>query len=235
MSWKCLLEMFKEGLVLWVSWKCLEMFSFIEFDYTRKMEVRLDDVASDRDQYLAVVKDTYALLSIDIARVTAAGTMPPRFPCPSCGKALQRRSGSAGVFWSCSGYQEGCTVSMDDDKGTPVARKSFPCPVCEAPMHRKKGDKGFFWGCSGYKEGCKTTLPDDKGKPGKRPEVSAHRCPECNKPLIHRKKLGKSGFDFWGCTGYPDCKKTYQSSPKGLPVLSGQCLNLKPSELGPVV
>lgn len=32
-----------------------------------------------------------------------------------------------------------------------------------------------------------------------------HACPSCGKALMHRVKSGKSGYDFWGCTGYPDC------------------------------
>ena len=31
-------------------------------------------------------------------------------------------------------------------------------------------------------------------------------CPDCGKPLAHKVKKGKDGFDFWGCIGYPDCK-----------------------------
>ena len=40
-------------------------------------------------------------------------------------------------------------------------------------------------------------------------DTPQHPCPECGKPLRHRK--GKNGF-FWGCTGYPDCKTTLPDS-----------------------
>ena len=30
-------------------------------------------------------------------------------------------------------------------------------------------------------------------------------CPDCGKPLAHKVKKGQGGFDFWGCTGYPEC------------------------------
>jgi len=32
-------------------------------------------------------------------------------------------------------------------------------------------------------------------------------CPKCGKPMVHRVKPGKGGYDFWGCSGYPDCKE----------------------------
>lgn len=42
------------------------------------------------------------------------------------------------------------------------------------------------------------------------------RCPECGKNLRRIKK--KDGDFFWGCTGYPDCKKTF-NDVKGKPEL----------------
>ena len=42
---------------------------------------------------------------------------------------------------------------------------------------------------------------------------TAHPCPECGKPLrrITKKpgKDGRGGYDFWGCTGYPDCNASF--------------------------
>lgn len=38
-------------------------------------------------------------------------------------------------------------------------------------------------------------------------------CPDCGKPLRHiiRKpgKNGQGGYDFWGCSGYPDCRASF--------------------------
>ncbi|MGX7949518.1 type I DNA topoisomerase [Oleidesulfovibrio alaskensis] len=37
-------------------------------------------------------------------------------------------------------------------------------------------------------------------------------CEKCGKPMVHRVKKpgkdGKGGYDFWGCTGWPECKET---------------------------
>ncbi|MEB1764609.1 type I DNA topoisomerase [Xanthomonas campestris pv. campestris] len=99
-----------------------------------------------------------------------------------------------------------------------------PCPDCGKALRRRNGAKGFFWGCTGY-PACNTTLPDARGKPGKRAEVSAeHKCiaPGCGKPLVHRVKKGKSGFDFWGCTGFPGCKASYKTGADGKPILGSK-------------
>ena len=42
--------------------------------------------------------------------------------------------------------------------------------------------------------------------------ANCHPCPDCGKPLRHVVKKGPSGYDFWGCTSYPDCKTTCDNS-----------------------
>ena len=38
-------------------------------------------------------------------------------------------------------------------------------------------------------------------------KATGKSCPKCGKPMVHRVKPGKGGYDFWGCSGYPDCKE----------------------------
>jgi len=84
-----------------------------------------------------------------------------------------------------------------------------PCPSCGKPLRRRKGSNGFFWGCSGYPD-CKITMQDKKGKPVDKEQTAVKangetkKCPDCSKDMIKRK--GKFGL-FWGCSGFPDCKK----------------------------
>ena len=37
-------------------------------------------------------------------------------------------------------------------------------------------------------------------------------CPKCGKPMRHKVKApgkdGKGGYDFWGCSGWPEYKQT---------------------------
>ena len=87
-----------------------------------------------------------------------------------------------------------------------------PCPRCGKPLQRKKGKNGYFWGCTGYPD-CTTTLPDENGEPGQAKtltEVSEYLCKQCGKPLMHKFKAGKGGYDFWGCADYKNgCTETY--------------------------
>jgi DNA topoisomerase-1 len=36
-------------------------------------------------------------------------------------------------------------------------------------------------------------------------KATGKTCPKCGRAMVHRVKPGKSGYDFWGCSGYPDC------------------------------
>ena len=99
------------------------------------------------------------------------------------------------------------------------------CPQCGKPMRRRSGTgkdgKAYdFWGCTAYPE-CKHTENPD-GSTGKAPapaDPNAPTCPDCGKPMRRRSGTSKTGvdYDFWGCTGYPECRKTMPgtgSAPK---------------------
>jgi DNA topoisomerase-1 len=117
---------------------------------------------------------------------------------------------------------------------------AYPCPSCGKAMRRVKGPKVYFWSCGAY-PGCRTTLPDEGGKPGVRqekpngspssslgaPAGALHVCPACSKPLRRKTLAAKDdtkgkGWDFWGCTGYPACRKTFNVGKDGFPDFSAR-------------
>lgn len=163
-------------------------FEFIEYPFTKNMEDGLDAIAQGKSTYKVVVAAIHATLQAELK--TLKSTLVPAHPCTSCGEA----------------------------------------------MRRIKGKTGYFWGCSAFASGCKTTLPDVGGKPGAKGEgasassssskstsktsaapASKHKC-TCGKPLAHRVKEGTGGYNFWGCTGFPGCKKSYKDDG-GKPVM----------------
>ncbi len=107
--------------------------------------------------------------------------------------------------------------SIIESKGKFVKNEiAFPCPDCGKAMIRRKGAHGFFWSCSGYPD-CKVSMNDSRGKPVPKAKISTLVNCTCGKPLAKRegKSKGKK-YLFWGCTGYPDCKKTYKDK-NGVP------------------
>lgn len=82
------------------------------------------------------------------------------------------------------------------------------CPTCGKAMLQRTGAKGAFWGCSGYPD-CRKTLQDSDGKPGEDVPLeipaNAPACPACGKPM---RLLRKAGKEFYGCSGFPECRVT---------------------------
>lgn len=102
-------------------------------------------------------------------------------------------------------------------------KPKHPCPACGSAMRLVDLKDSKFWGCTDHPQ-CKTTLPDVDGAPGEKVkrEVSQHSCTACGSGLIRReskKASKKTDQFFWGCSGYPVCKKTYADT-KGKPVLT---------------
>lgn len=84
---------------------------------------------------------------------------------------------------------------------------------------KRKKDGAWFWGYITYPD-CPVILPDDNGNPGKAkplPALSEYSCPACGKPLV--KRSGAKG-EFYGCSGYPGCKRICPVKPDGSPDFS---------------
>ncbi len=108
-------------------------FSFLAYDFTARMEDRLDEIALGRLKYLDVVTETHAVLEREIGALPGPSRRAfgpkaevdeaaPKHDCPQCGKPLRRIKGRNGWFWGCSGFKEGCKLTLDDRAGEPVAR-----------------------------------------------------------------------------------------------------------------
>ena len=156
-------------------------FAFVEIDYTKRMEQRLDEIAAGEATYLDVVREADGALVADLAKFGPAGAVrPPAETAGTClvcgmGSVTKRtRKDGSGVFWSCSNFPT-CKTSWPDAAGRPDLTPRVPraplvegrrCPKCrKAKLRLRNGANGAFWGCGGYPT-CKATFPDLDGKPG---------------------------------------------------------------------
>ncbi len=210
-------------------------FSFLDYDFTKSMEERLDMIAEGTGDYAAMMRDSDELLDNEVEAFLTA-TSPK---CPDCGKRLVHRvrketkEAKGYNFWSCFGYPE-CKASFENAGGKPGERQAnkavlseHKCQECGKPLvHRvKEGEGGYnFWGCSGYKEGCTAKYSDADGLPGEKIEKksappSEYKCPKCKKPLYRRqgtsRKTGKE-YDFYGCADRA-CNAIYYPKDDGTP------------------
>jgi DNA topoisomerase-1 len=94
----------------------LGQFSFIDYDFTKDLERRLDLIAEGKTDYLTVVSALDRTLDKELGRLAL---QTPAFPCPACGKALHLITANAHSFWGCDGYRDGCPVICENAEGKP--------------------------------------------------------------------------------------------------------------------
>ena len=199
----------------------------MDYSFTARMEGGLDDVAEGERNWRALLDAFYHEFSEELARAESEDGMRPNEPvptdieCPKCGRHMQIRTASTGVFLGCSGYnlppKERCKTTIDlipgeeavaDDAGvdaeTDALRAKRRCPRCETAMDsylidetRKLHICGNSPDCRGYEiEAGKFKI---KGYEG--PVIE---CDKCGSEM--QLKSGRFG-KYFGCTN-SECKNT---------------------------
>ncbi|MBN1836224.1 MAG: type I DNA topoisomerase [Spirochaetales bacterium] len=100
--------------------------------------------------------------------------------------------------------------TLESIKGVLDEPTDMVCEKCGRPMVKKLGRYGFFVACTGFPE-CRNTKP-----------VPLADCPRpgCGGKIVARRRQGRRGKEFYGCTNYPKCdfvtydKPTAQRCPK---------------------
>jgi len=104
-------------------------FRFVEYDYTRGLEQELDDIATGKAVYLAVVSALDGQLQTELGQLqiapqpklasqrpsggaTSADRPQGGILCPRCGKGHLRRP-TGKDFYGCDRYRDGCTFSVN--------------------------------------------------------------------------------------------------------------------------
>ena len=126
----------------------------MDYGFTASMEERLDEIAEGKAAWDSVLDTFYSDFEnkLEVARDADEG-MRSNEPtdtdvdCGTCGRHMQIRTGSTGVFLGCSGYglkpKERCTSTMnlisgdeavdvdEDDEGeSKLLRRMHKCPKC---------------------------------------------------------------------------------------------------------
>ena len=186
--------------------------AIVQVDYTREMEVKLDNIESGADEYTNVLTNFYEPLVKDIERVKEEmrdirGGIPTGDTCPDCNKVLLEKPGKFGMFLACSGYPEcSYTGEIENEKELADEAEKEPCENCGKPMVLKRGQWGPFFACTQYPK-CKTTrkvIASPSGFAAAKPDQPLEeKCPKCESHLVI--KQGKFG-EFTACSSYPKCR-----------------------------
>lgn len=159
----------------------------VAYDFTARMEDRLDQVEQGRAPWPEVVQEFFAPFMEEYRQV-------PHKTCPECGRPLLVKIGRWGQFLGCSGYPE-CRYTEQLAKEATPEPTGENCPQCGRPLVVRVGRYGPFIACSGYPE-CNYTR-DASPTTGK-------TCPLCHQGEI-RIKRSRRGRTYYRCD-HPGCE-----------------------------
>jgi DNA topoisomerase-1 len=197
----------------------------MDYSFTANMEKSLDEVAEGTRRWTNVLDDFYTgfrkklqLAHGDKGGMRANDPTETDIQCPSCGRNMQIRTGSTGVFLGCSGYalppKERCKTTINLIAGEEIAeddaaevrqlRDKHRCKKCNTAMEvylldekRKLHICGNNPDCDGYE--IEAGQYKIKGYEG--PLIE---CDKCNSDM--QLKTGRFG-KYFGCTN-GECKNT---------------------------
>ncbi|MDO6568803.1 type I DNA topoisomerase [Alteromonas sp. 1_MG-2023] len=202
----------------------------MSFDFTANMEQQLDDIAEGNKDWKDVLNLFYSefygkLLNAEKApeeggmRLNQA--IPSGITCDKCGREMNVRTASTGVFLGCSGYnlppKERCTntmnltpgdevVKVDDEEEleTEALRAKKRCPICSTAMDSYLVDETRKLHVCGNTPTCEGTLVETGTFKIKGYDGPIIECDKCGSDMeLKNGRFGK----YFGCTN-EECKNT---------------------------
>jgi len=164
--------------------KLQEFFSnIINVEYTRDMELDLDNIAEDKIDNIKVLREFYNTFEPLVKE--AFSNMEKKVPektgevCPDCGSDLVIRKGRFGEFTACSNYPECKYIKKEEKEVTVIC----DCPICNKGqiIEKKTKRNKIFYGCNNYPK-CKTAAWDIP---------TGEICPECNNLMVTKNEVIK--------------------------------------------
>ena len=212
----------------------------MNYDFTARMEDSLDEVAAGRKNWKKLLDEFYEDFTSQLAKAEAKeGGMRVNTPtavdisCPKCGRPMQIRNASTGVFLGCSAYglpgDEKCRSTINLIPGEEAIRadnveeaeqaeniqlrKKRRCPICDTAMDAYLIDAGRKLHVCGNNPDC----------PGFELEQGEFRIQGYEGPVIECDKCGhdmqlKAGRfgKYFGCTN-ENCRNTRKLLRNGKP------------------
>ncbi len=212
--------------------------NFMDYDFTATMEGTLDEVAKGNQDWIAVLDEFYADLSIRLEKADSneTGGMRTNDPvltdidCPSCGEKMVIRTGSTGVFLSCSGYskpvkerckktlnltpgEEAITAGDDEEAEARNLIAKHRCPLCGTAMESYLIDEKRKLHICGNNPDCEGVEVEKGTFVIKGYDGPVIECDKCGSDM--QLKNGRFG-KYFGCTN-EECKNTRKLLRSGQP------------------
>lgn len=210
----------------------------LDYGFTAALEEALDEVAVGSKEWKKVLGEFYEdfRAKLTAAEDQAQGMRPNKptdtdIPCPTCGRTMQIRTASTGVFLGCSGYalppKERCkstinlvpgdeVESVGEDEEENEARmllKKRHCPKCETAMDSYLVDETRRLHVCGDNPDCPGFEVEQGTFQIKGYDGPVLECDKCGEDM--QLKSGRFG-KYFGCTS-DDCKNTRKLLRSGEP------------------
>lgn len=209
----------------------------LDYSFTAGMEQQLDDIAEGEVKWRDVLDDFYGGFTAKLVKAqNDEGGMRPNEPtetdiaCSVCGRPMQVRTGSTGVFLGCSGYalppKERCTNTMnliagdeavdvdsDDEGESKLLRAKQRCPKCGTAMDAYLVDETRKLHVCGNNPDCEGFCIEPGVFRIKGYEGPTIECDKCGAEM--QLKSGRFG-KYFGCTN-ETCKNTRKLLRSGEP------------------
>jgi len=200
----------------------------MDYNFTADMEVTLDDVAEGKKNWQAVLDDFFKGFTDRLAKaqdkengMRANDPTDTDVECPKCGRHMQIRTGSTGVFLGCSGYalppKERCksTINLvagdevvsadaDEEEETRLLRSKRRCPKCNTAMDNYLIDEKRKLHVCGNNPDCDGFEIEEGSFKIKGYDGPTLECDKCGAEM--QLKTGRFG-KYFGCTA-EECKNT---------------------------
>lgn len=193
----------------------------LDTDFTSKMEAQLDKIEDGDLEWVEVLKNFYAIFADELERAedkiekvkgkTGVDEDGNPVPCPVCESEMIERWSRFGKFYGCTKFPDckGTIPLNKEGKIIRVEKEDLECPECGKELVVRMSRRGPFLGCSTFPE-CRGTRSLQSEKSIRQltteAEFAGISCHECGKPMNVKFFRGRP---FLGCSGYPDCKTTF--------------------------
>jgi DNA topoisomerase-1 len=200
----------------------------MDYDFTATMETSLDDIAEGKKDWIKVLDSFYTDFTDQLEKAQADdGGMRNNDPtettikCPLCGRNMQIRTGTTGVFLGCSGYNlppkerckstlnltpgdEAISVDADDEAESRSLLKKRRCKICDTAMDSYLIDEKRKLHVCGNNPECAGFEVEEGNFKLKGYDGPTLECDKCSSQM--QLKTGRFG-KYFGCTN-ADCKNT---------------------------
>lgn len=179
-----------------------EYFTFMEYDYTSKLEDKLDLISGGKCTYIETMEDFFKYFKQEIDKAYTKTKVETDYVCSKCDSKMVLQKSAIGYFLGCGKYPKckniiPCEVvdgkiTLAPDKNKNYAPDDIKCPKCKSKMLIRQGKFGEFYSCESYPD-CRGSRKIPYGK----------KCPDCGNELY--RNIFRQG-PVLCCMGYPKCK-----------------------------